>query len=140
MPATPNNEFDAERFAALMGRFDTANPSEAEAMNAARAMRRMVVEKNLWFVDAICRADVARALDMLLKPAREDSEELKAAFLEVAKYAELARQHAETVNELRQRLAASGVTRTESAGLVNGGLITLAVLTALALMIAAECC
>lgn len=138
MPGAPTNDFDAERFAALMGRFDTGNPSEAEAMNAARALRRMLVEKKVRLVDAIGRPDVMRALDALLQPVREESEELKAAFLEIAKYAELARQHAETVNELRRQMAAPAPGGTAPADLVNRRLVAVVVMVAVALMIAAE--
>jgi hypothetical protein len=138
MPSPANNVFDAERFAALVGRFDIGNPSEAEAMNAARVMRRALVEHNMRFVDVIGRADVMQALDAQCKPVREDSAELKAAFVEIAKYAELAHQHSEKVNELRRELASCGGRATEPAGLVNGGLVAFAVLLALTLMVASE--
>ena len=52
-------------------------------MNAALMMRRMIAERNMRLVDVFGRADVTQALDALLKPVREESEELKAAFLEV---------------------------------------------------------
>ena len=79
MPSGGNNIFDAERFATLVGRFDLGNPSEAEAINAARVIRRTLAEHNLRFVDAMGRADVMQALDTQFQAVREDSEELKTA-------------------------------------------------------------
>jgi hypothetical protein len=42
--------FDAEEFAKLMARFDLGNGSEAEAMSAARMMRRKLAGEGLRFV------------------------------------------------------------------------------------------
>jgi hypothetical protein len=61
---------DPERLAALMGRYDTSNPSEAEAMNAARMMRRMVGSAGVRLIDALERPDVREALDRALQPVR----------------------------------------------------------------------
>jgi hypothetical protein len=138
MPSGGNNIFDAERFATLVGRFDLGNPSEAEAINAARVIRRTLAEHNLRFVDAMGRADVMQALDTQFQPVREDSEELKTAFAEITKYAELATQYAETITDLRRRLASTPRVMVERAGLVNGGVVALAVVLALALMLMAE--
>jgi hypothetical protein len=136
MPDTPTTEFNAERFAALVARFDVGNSSEAEAMSAARTIRRGLIEKSVRFVDAMARADVMQALDAQLKPVREDSAELKAAFVEVTKYADVAREQTEIAKQLRRELAAYRVTGTR--GLVNGKLVLLVVLVALALMIRAQ--
>ena len=62
--------FDAQEFAKLMARFDTGNASEAEAMSAARMMRRMVASEGLRFVDVMERADVKKALDAQLQQSR----------------------------------------------------------------------
>jgi hypothetical protein len=132
MLAAPNSDFDAARFAALIARFDIANPSEAEAMTAARTIRRGLIEKNMRFVDVMARIDVTLALDALLKPAREESPELKAAFLEVAKYADLARQHAETAKKLRREMATS---QTAPVGAVSRRLVVWTVIIAIALVI-----
>jgi hypothetical protein len=134
MPTTLNTDFDADRFAALVGRFDTTNPSEAEAMNAARALRRMVAERHMRVVDVLGRDDVTKALDAHLKPVREDSPELKAAFLEVAKYAELAREQAEMVEKLRRQAIRARVVMPT--GLISGRLVAFTVLLALGLMLA----
>lgn len=132
MPAAPNTDFDAARFAALIARFDITNTSEAEAMTAARTVRRGLIEKNMRFVDVMARADVIQALDALLKPAREESPELKAAFLEIAKYADLARQHAETAKKLRREMATA---QTAPVGAVSRRMVVFTVIFALALMI-----
>jgi hypothetical protein len=138
MPSAPNNIFDPERFATLVGRFDLGNPSEAEAINAARVIRRMLAEHNLRFVDAMGRVDVIQALDAQFQPVREDSEELKTAFEEITKYAELAAQYAETITELHRKLAAAPRVMVERDGLINGSVVAFAVVLALALMIVAE--
>jgi len=133
--------FDAVEFAKLMARFDTGNSNEAEAISAARVMRRMVVSDGLRIVDVMGRADVMAALDAQLQPVREDSPELKAAFLEVARLADLVKRREEAVGELRQKLAgvrpAGPLPVSADAGLVNGGLVAALVVIALALMIAA---
>jgi hypothetical protein len=91
----PNGyQFDAERFAALMASFDTANPSEAEAINAARVLRRMVAGNNLRVVDALERPDVKAALDARLQPVRQET--ANAAALEAAQ---------KEAEDLRGRLA-----------------------------------
>src|ERR1022692_1471929 len=61
---------DPERLAALLGRFDIGNPSDAEALNAARMIRRMVSSAVVRFVDAREQADVREALDRALQPVR----------------------------------------------------------------------
>ena len=105
MPAS--NGFDAEGFAKLVARFDTGNPCEAEAMNAARAMRRRVAEQGLRFVDVMERADVKQALDAQLQPVREDSAELKEAFGKVAQLAEALAEEKEITARLRAQMAAA---------------------------------
>lgn len=73
---------DPERLAALMGRYDTSNPSEDEAMNAARMIRRMVGSAGVRLVDTLERPDVKEALDRALQPVRspvQDSPALLAA-------------------------------------------------------------
>ena len=133
--------FDAEGFAKLMARFDTGNSNEAEAMSAARALRRMVVSEGLRIVDVLGRADVMAALDAQLQPVREDPPELKAAFVEIARLADLVRQRDQTAAELNKRLASIRHTgplpAPAGAGLVNGGLVAAVVISALVLMIAA---
>ena len=133
--------FDAEGFAKLMARFDTGNASEAEAMNAGRALRRMVVSDGLRIVDVMGRADVMAALDAQLQPVREDSQELKAAFIEIARLADLVKQREEAFNELRQKSAnvrhSGPLPAAAGAGLVNGGLVAAVIVIAMVLMIAA---
>ena len=138
MPEATINAFDAERFAALIARFDTSNPSEAEAMNAARALRRMLSDHQLRLVDAMARTDAMQALDALLQPVREDSAELKEAFLQVAKYAELARELAERVSDLRQKIATGGGEQVRRGGPISGVLAALVLLASLTLMLLAE--
>src|SRR5580658_1331001 len=80
--------FDPEELAKYIARFDTCNPSDAEAANAAKLIRRMMASNGLRFVDAMERADVKQALDRHLQPVREDSAELKEAFAKVTELAE----------------------------------------------------
>jgi hypothetical protein len=133
--------FDAETFAKMVARFDTCNPSEAEAMGAARALRRMVVAENLRIVDVLGRADVIAALDAQLQPVREDPPELRAAFLEIARLADVAKEQAELIDQLRRRATAGGhpypVRMVVGAGMVNGYLFAAVLVIALTLMIAA---
>jgi hypothetical protein len=147
MPSKSNNDFDPEEFVKMMGSFDTGNPSEAEAMNAGRLMRRLLVTHGLRLVDVMGRADVMQALDDQLQPVREESPELKAAFLKITDLADLAKEREEIIDELRQELAggtggnawptppthAGGLV---SAGLVNGVLVAAVSLAAIALLIA----
>jgi hypothetical protein len=104
MPGAASNGFCPERFAALMARFEVANPSEAEAMNAARAMRRMVALNNLRFVDVMGRADVMAALDVQLQPLREESAEAKQALQQVTALREELTERTRNVRELAERL------------------------------------
>jgi hypothetical protein len=95
MPAgQQQNAFDPERFAALVASSDTTNPNEAEAMSAARMLRRMAAGAGLRVADLFYRADVMAALDAAMKPVREtpDKAALDAAQTEAA--------------ELRAKLAA----------------------------------
>jgi hypothetical protein len=126
MPGGASNAFCPERFAALIARFETANPSEAEAMNAARAMRRMVAMNNLRLVDVLERMDVKNALDVQLQPVREENPEMKAALEQavalreeltertsnVRELAELLKQQQDTTEGLRKELQA--VTRQKA--------------------------
>ncbi len=109
MPAAAaHNGFDPERFAALWAGCDTGNNNEAEAVNKFRALRRMVAGNNLRIVDCVTgRDDVMHALDAQLKPVRKDSAELAAAFVEIAKLADLAKERAEIINELRRNSGGS---------------------------------
>ena len=138
MPVSSQNVFDAGEFAKLMARFDTGNPSEAEAMNAGRALRRLVAAHNLRLVDVFERSDVKQALDDQLQPVREESLELKEAFAKITELADLLAKERETAAELQRRLSKGPVTsRNDAAGLVNGGLVAAVVLIASALMISA---
>ena len=85
---------DPERLAALVGRFDIGNPSDAEALNAARMIRRMVGGAGVRFIDALERPDVREALDTALQPVRAKLQDGPAL---------LAAQ--EETKELRDRLA-----------------------------------
>lgn len=109
-----SNGLDADAFAKCIARFDIANPSEAEAMNAARALRRMVAREGLRFVDVMERADVKQALDAQLQPVREDSPELKEAFGKVAQLAEALAREKEITARLRTQLAAGPLGGTIS--------------------------
>src|ERR1700676_5284850 len=138
--------FDPEEFAKLMARFDTGNASEAEAVSAARMMRRMVASEGLRFVDVMERADVKKDLDAQLQPVREDSAELKEAFAKVTELAKALAQEREISTRLREQLAAcsaSGANPSAPAAgvspgsLVNGWLEAFAAALAAALMIAA---
>ena len=77
-------EFDSEQFAKYMASFDTGNPSEEEALNSARLLRRMCVAIGCRVVDVLGRTGVQRALDERLKPEREKRPELQAAQDEIA--------------------------------------------------------
>jgi C4-dicarboxylate-specific signal transduction histidine kinase len=138
MPVSSQNLFDAREFARLMARFDTGNPSEAEAMNAGRALRRMVAGHNLRLVDVFERSDVKQALDDQLQVVREESSELREAFAKITELADLLARERETAAELQRRGSRASVTsRNDAVGLVNGGLVAAVVLIASALMIAA---
>jgi hypothetical protein len=150
MPTQPIKGFDPEEFVKLIGSYDTGNPSEAEAMNAARLIRRMLVSNGLRLVDAMGRADVMQALDAQLQPVREESPQLKAAFVEIAELAELLKQREEIIDELQQRELASNAASNTAAvpppqisrgglgdgGLINGGLVAVVLFAALFLLIA----
>jgi hypothetical protein len=128
MPSVPTGGLDPQLFASLIARFDTGN-NEAEAMNAARAMRRMVSKEGLRIVDVLERADVRKALDDQLQPVREDSAELKEAFDKIRQLADLLAQERQKPQR-RQ-------TRTES-GPINGGLVALVTLAVIVLLAFAE--
>jgi hypothetical protein len=138
MPTASQNGFDANEFARVMARFDTGNPSEAEAMNAARLLRRMVASNGLRFVDVMERSDVKQALDAQLQVVREENVELKAAFEKVTELAELLAEERKSKAALERQLVniclAGGGAST---GLVNGALVAVVVIVAGALMIAA---
>src|ERR1700694_5974584 len=95
--------FDTQEFAKLMARFDTGNASEAEAMSAARVMRRMVASEGLRFVNVMERADVKKALDAQLQPVREDSAELQEAFGKITELAEQLAREREISAQLREQ-------------------------------------
>jgi hypothetical protein len=146
MPDAVQSGLEPKRFAALWAGCDTGNASEAEAVSKFRALRRMAIAENLRIVDAMGRADVMQALDAQLQPVREESAELKAAFLEVAKIADLAQHRQELIDELQEQLDA-GIDAGSSAkfmpasaleeGIVNGGLVAAVSMIAVLLMLAA---
>jgi hypothetical protein len=95
------------------------------------------------------RADVMQVLDAQLQPVREESPELKAAFLKITELADLAKQREEIIDELQQEVAGSAGSSAcpippthvsagglVSAGLVNGGLVAAVSFAAIALLIA----
>jgi hypothetical protein len=139
MPGENTIGFSAERFAALWAGFDTGNVNEAEAIGKARALRRMVAGEGLRIIDVIGRADVRQALDAQLKPAREDTPELREAFVQIAQLADRLKEADELVTGLRGELANTprSVRSSLDSGLVNGGLVMFVVGLGLALMIAA---
>jgi hypothetical protein len=146
MPGTAQNGLEPKRFAALWAGCDTGNASEAEALSKFRVLRRMAMAENLRIIDAMGRADVMQALDAQLQPEREESPELKAAFLEVAKIANLAQRRQEVIDELQEQLAArigAGSSmkpmppRVSDGGMVNGGLVAAVSMMAVLLMLAA---
>lgn len=131
-------------YAKLVASYDIGNPSEAEAMNAARLIRRRLWVLGLRFVDVMERADVKEALDALVQPVREDRSDLNEAFVKITELAELLAKERETVVSLRAELARNapaGAARAgpndADAGLVNGVLVAMAVLVVTALLIAA---
>jgi hypothetical protein len=125
MPLT-NNSFDAERFAALWAGFDTGNANEAEAVGKARALRHMATAAGLRVIDVMGRTEVIEALDAQLQPLREDSPELKAAFVKITELAD-------TVKILRQQLGAAG-NGSRQEGPLSGGLVALVLFMAATLM------
>ena len=148
MPGKANDGLNAERFAALWAGCDAGNANEAEALSKFRLLRRMVIAENLRIVDAMGRADVMRALDAQLEPVREESPDLKAAFLQVAQLAELANERQELIAELQEELVAMscpGISSVparraqpvSSGELVNGGLVAALAIIAALLMLAA---
>lgn len=143
MPNAANNGIDPERFAALWAGCDCGNPNEAEALSKFRALRRMALAAKLRIVDVMGRADVVQALDAQLEPVREESPELKAAFLEIAKLADLAKEQEEIISDLQRELASGrpatsmGASRVPHGDPVNAGLMVAVSLVAIALMIVA---
>ncbi len=144
--AANNNGFDARRFASLMTSFDLGNPNEAEAMNAARALRRMVEAAGARFVDVMERADVKQALDDQMQPVRQASPELQQARQEAAalrqELTERTRDVRELAELLRQERARAGKQATKPApalapgfGPMNGGLIVAVVLMVALLLV-----
>ncbi len=144
--AANNNGFDARRFASLMARFDMGNPSEAEAMNAARAMRRMVENAGVRFVDVMERAEVKEALDDQMQPVREHSPELQKAREEASalrqELTERTRDVRELAELLRRERAQAGKQATKPApapassfGPMNGGVIAAVVVIVLLLLV-----
>jgi hypothetical protein len=145
MPGAANNTLDADTVAKMMARFETSNPSEAEAMTAVRMFRRMVATAGLRVIDVLERADVKQALDAQLQPVREDSAELQEAFGKVRQLADELAQERDITAELRQELASAQPMGRQAcppppaAGgdLVNGVLVAATVLVVAALLIAA---
>jgi hypothetical protein len=149
MPALTSNGFDAERFAALWAGFDGGNGNDAEAASKFRALRRMALAENIRIIDLMGRADVMAALDVQLRPAREDSPELTEAFGTITELAEKLAREKEITAALRGEIDDLLATATDatsspnivpprgSDGLVNGGLVAAVSIVAVALMIAA---
>lgn len=144
---------DPERLAALIGRFDIGNPSDAEALNAARMIRRMVSSACVRFVDALEQADVRAALDKALQPVRsqpQNSAALKAAQEEarglrdrlgvvvpkLREVTEALTREMELTAQLREQAAQVSNTVSASGGPVHGGLIALVVVLAMMLLFA----
>jgi hypothetical protein len=148
MPSTANKTFDPASFAKLMASFDTSNACEAEAISAARAMRRMAASHGWRVVDVLERDDVKKALDVQLQPVREDSAELKQAFIKITHLATVAKRQEEVIAELRREIAGGGVARPGAnvtqpqnaveTGLVNGWLVAVMALAVAALLVAAS--
>jgi hypothetical protein len=138
---------ELDDFAKYMARFDLGNPSEAEAMNAGRFLRRLLVKKGVRLVDAMGRADVMQALDAQLEPVREESPELKEAFGQITQLADALARERELTAELRGELSAVPVAgmsarpmpppRASDGGMVNGGLVAVVSMMAVLLMLAA---
>jgi hypothetical protein len=145
MPSNKDcRDFSPEQFAKLMALFDTGNPSEAEAMNAARLIRRPLVAKKLRLVDVIYRTDVMEALDAQLQPVREENPKLKEAFLRIENLENLAKEREETIRKLRKKLSVvQGSTNTLHSAwalgdkLFNDGLVAAVSLGVVVLLIAA---
>ena len=142
------NGFNAEGFAKLMASFDTGNPSEPEAMSAARLMRRALVSKGLRLVDVMYRPDVMAVFDARVEPATEESAQLKEAFATITDLADALTYEREITAELREELQTatargSGPLPRSSdggpikGGLINGGLVAAVTIVAVMLMIAA---
>src|SRR5579883_2039517 len=123
MPAVNTNPIlNARRFAALLAGFDTGNGSEEEALSKARSLRRMATAAGMRIVDVLELAEVKKAIDDQMKPARTESpalqealelatalrEELTERMRDVRMLAERLRQQEETTEAMRQQLAASG--------------------------------
>ena len=144
METTPNRTFNPEDFVELIGGFDTGNPSEAEAISAARLLRRMLVTHSLRLVDAMGRTDVMRALDAQFEPLREQPPELQDAREEIAELTEQARIREQIIDELQEERGSNrgtdvGSTTRKSVsggGLVNEFVVAVASLAAIALLIA----
>jgi hypothetical protein len=145
MPGAANNTLDADTVAKMIARFETSNPSEAEAINAMRMFRRMVAAEGLRVVDVLERADVKQALDAQLQPVREDSAELKEAFGKVRQLGDELAQERDITAELRQELVSAQPRGRQACslppaavdGLVNGVLVAVTALVVVALLIAA---
>lgn len=160
-PAGQQNGLDGRMIAHLVGLIDS--PVDAEAAGALHKIR--VLKKkhgDIPFYEVIERPDYKAAIwekfgqpeclreyferenggqEAQLTEAREKAatyaREAKDAMAKVTHYAEI-------VSQLRQELSArparaSSVSSSSDSGLVNGGLVAVVVLVALALMIAAVC-
>jgi hypothetical protein len=128
MPNNDCTDFSPEHFAELMALFDTDNPSETEAMDAGRLMRRLLVATKLRLVDVIGRKDVMQALDAQLQPVREEGRELKAAFLRIENLEGLTKVQEGIIRELQKK---------PGGGPFNEGLVTAVSLGVVLLLVAA---
>ena len=87
-----------------MASFDLGNPNEAEAMNAARALRRMVEAAGSRFVDVMELDEVKQALDDQMKPVRKVSPELQEARQEASALRQELTERTRDVRELAELL------------------------------------
>lgn len=126
MPNAQTNStlVNARRFAALLAGFDVGNGCEEEALSKGRALRRMAAEANMRIVDLLELPDVRRAIDEQLRPVRKGDAGLREALeraaalqdeltertRDVRRLAELLREREQTVDELREALAAAKFT------------------------------
>jgi hypothetical protein len=102
---------DAREFARFIASFDN-NPSEAEAMNAARMFRRMVKKDGLRFVDVMEWPEVKAALDEQMQPMRHEAAELVALRERLKRMTALdgvVKEREETIAGLRREIAALAV-------------------------------
>ena len=124
MPATQQQPTftteEAERFAALVAGIDLGSPNDAEAAGKFRALRQMLAGKNIRLVDALELPEIRKAIDDQMHPERKEGpalqeameqaaalrEELTARTRDVRTLAELVTLRDQTIESLRDELAA----------------------------------